>query len=83
MTVTWTSGYDIKEAYPFVEWGMKWSPPTRTAAGTVTFDRESLCGMDRIKDPFYALSSVYAYNSMKFLRSLQKCQNYTILDVQS
>ncbi|EAZ45293.1 hypothetical protein OsJ_29936 [Oryza sativa Japonica Group] len=44
MTVTWTSGYDIKEAYPFVEWGMKWSPPTRTAAGTVTFDRESLCG---------------------------------------
>ncbi|XP_052166743.1 nucleotide pyrophosphatase/phosphodiesterase-like [Oryza glaberrima] len=44
MTVTWTSGYDIKEAYPFVEWGMKWSPPTRTAAGTITFDRESLCG---------------------------------------
>uniref|UniRef100_A0A0D9XA43 Purple acid phosphatase n=1 Tax=Leersia perrieri TaxID=77586 RepID=A0A0D9XA43_9ORYZ len=22
MTVTWTSGYDISEAYPFVEWGM-------------------------------------------------------------
>uniref|UniRef100_A0A0D9XFE4 Purple acid phosphatase n=1 Tax=Leersia perrieri TaxID=77586 RepID=A0A0D9XFE4_9ORYZ len=34
MTVTWTSGYDIQEAYPFVEWGMKWNPPTRTAAGT-------------------------------------------------
>ncbi|XP_040383747.1 nucleotide pyrophosphatase/phosphodiesterase-like isoform X2 [Oryza brachyantha] len=44
MTVTWTSGYDIQEAYPFVEWGMKWNPPVRTAAGTVTFDRESLCG---------------------------------------
>lgn len=45
MTVTWTSGYDISEAYPFVEWGMKSSPATRTAAGTVTFDGESLCGM--------------------------------------
>ncbi|KAK3126179.1 hypothetical protein QOZ80_7AG0552750 [Eleusine coracana subsp. coracana] len=44
MTVTWTSGYDISEAYPFVEWGMKRSPSTRTAAGTVTFDRESVCG---------------------------------------
>jgi hypothetical protein len=45
MTVTWTSGYDINEAYPFVEWGIKWSPPVRTAAGTVTFDRDSICGM--------------------------------------
>ncbi|KAL6863822.1 hypothetical protein ACP4OV_016725 [Aristida adscensionis] len=44
MTVTWTSGYDINEAYPFVEWGIKSSPPVRTAAGTVTFDRESICG---------------------------------------
>jgi hypothetical protein len=24
---------------------MKWSPPVRSAAGTVTFDRESVCGM--------------------------------------
>ncbi|GJN10516.1 hypothetical protein PR202_ga28615 [Eleusine coracana subsp. coracana] len=46
MTVTWTSGYDINEAYPFVEWGMKWSPAVRTAAGTVTFDRESICERD-------------------------------------
>jgi hypothetical protein len=45
MTVTWTSGYESDEAYPFVEWGMKWSPPVRSAAGTVTFDRESVCGM--------------------------------------
>jgi len=45
MTVTWTSGYDINEAYPFVEWGIKWSPPVRTAAGTVTFGRDSICGM--------------------------------------
>ncbi|KAH1202104.1 putative inactive purple acid phosphatase 27 [Glycine max] len=26
MTVTWTSGYDINEAIPFVEWGPKGSP---------------------------------------------------------
>lgn len=44
MTVTWTSGYESDEAYPFVEWGIKWSPPVRSAAGTVTFDRESVCG---------------------------------------
>ncbi|CAL5017971.1 unnamed protein product [Urochloa decumbens] len=44
MTVTWTSGYDISEAYPFVEWGMKWRQAVRTAAATVTFDRESICG---------------------------------------
>lgn len=45
MTVTWTSGYDIDEAHPLVEWGIKWSTPVRSAAGTITFDRESICGM--------------------------------------
>nr|CAB3486606.1 unnamed protein product [Digitaria exilis] len=49
MTVTWTSGYDITEAYPFVEWGMKWRPAVSTAAVTVTFDRETICGMTTIK----------------------------------
>ncbi|XP_062232238.1 nucleotide pyrophosphatase/phosphodiesterase-like [Phragmites australis] len=46
MTVTWTSGYDISEAYPFVEWGMvvAGAKPTRTAAGTLTFNRGSMCG---------------------------------------
>ncbi|KAJ4778927.1 Purple acid phosphatase [Rhynchospora pubera] len=44
MTVTWTSGYDISEAYPFVEWGMLWGPSTRTPAGTITFNRGSMCG---------------------------------------
>ncbi|KAF6986272.1 hypothetical protein CFC21_004053 [Triticum aestivum] len=49
MTVTWTSGYDIDEAYPLVEWGMV-APgggvrnPTRTPAGTLTFNRGSMCG---------------------------------------
>lgn len=46
MTVTWTSGYDISEAYPFVEWGMVGSSaqPTRTPAGSLTFNRGSMCG---------------------------------------
>lgn len=43
MTVSWTSGYGISEATPFVEWGqlgeLKQSP-----AGTLTFDRNSMCG---------------------------------------
>jgi hypothetical protein len=48
MTVTWTSGYDISEAYPFVEWGVVTSDagksPMRTLAGTLTFNRGSMCG---------------------------------------
>ncbi|XBI82469.1 hypothetical protein VPH35_091151 [Triticum aestivum] len=44
MTVTWTSGYGISEAHPFVEWGMKGSHPVHATADTVTFGRESLCG---------------------------------------
>lgn len=44
MTVTWTSGYDINEAYPFVEWGPKGGTQTRSPAGTLTFNRGSMCG---------------------------------------
>ncbi|KAJ8510982.1 hypothetical protein OPV22_001416 [Ensete ventricosum] len=44
MTITWTSGYDINEALPFVEWGSKWGPVTRSPAGTLTFNRGSMCG---------------------------------------
>ncbi|CAO2211610.1 unnamed protein product [Urochloa humidicola] len=45
MTVTWTSGYDISEAYPFVEWGaVGSSQPARTPAGTLTFNQGSMCG---------------------------------------
>ncbi|PUZ52373.1 hypothetical protein GQ55_6G264400 [Panicum hallii var. hallii] len=48
MTVTWTSGYDISEAYPFVEWGAvgaaAGAEPARTPAGTLTFSRGSMCG---------------------------------------
>ncbi|GLU12719.1 hypothetical protein SLE2022_293780 [Rubroshorea leprosula] len=44
MTVTWTSGYNIDEAVPFVEWGMKGDEQTRSPAGTLTFTRNSMCG---------------------------------------
>ncbi|KAL5224861.1 hypothetical protein ABZP36_011500 [Zizania latifolia] len=44
MTVTWTSGYDFKEALPFVEWGMKGGHRLLSPAGTLTFDRNSMCG---------------------------------------
>ncbi|KAI4343616.1 hypothetical protein L6164_010947 [Bauhinia variegata] len=44
MTVTWTSGYDINEAVPFVEWGPKGGRLTRSPAGTLTFKRNSMCG---------------------------------------
>lgn len=45
MTVTWTSDYDISEAVPFVEWGLKGEPQTRSPAGTLTFTQSSMCGM--------------------------------------
>lgn len=48
MTVTWTSGYDISEAFPFVEWGIKWATTTRSPAGTLTFSRTAVCGMTLI-----------------------------------
>ncbi|XP_012571378.1 nucleotide pyrophosphatase/phosphodiesterase [Cicer arietinum] len=44
MTVTWTSGYDISEAVPFVEWGPKGRKQIQSAAGTLTFNRNSMCG---------------------------------------
>ncbi|KAF4361620.1 hypothetical protein F8388_007636 [Cannabis sativa] len=44
MSVTWTSGYDINEAVPFVEWGFKGRPQIQSPAGTLTFGRNSMCG---------------------------------------
>ncbi|KAH7684812.1 Phosphodiesterase I protein [Dioscorea alata] len=44
MTITWTSGYNINEAFPFVEWGPEGGPQTRSSAGTLTFSRNSMCG---------------------------------------
>ncbi|KAF7112418.1 hypothetical protein RHSIM_RhsimUnG0231300 [Rhododendron simsii] len=44
MTVTWTSGYNIDEAIPFVEWGFKGDLQRPSPAGTLTFHRNSMCG---------------------------------------
>ncbi|KAK6783882.1 hypothetical protein RDI58_017336 [Solanum bulbocastanum] len=44
MTVTWTSGYNIDEAVPFVEWGWKGQEQKRSPAGTLIFHRNSMCG---------------------------------------
>ncbi|KAK3043264.1 hypothetical protein RJ639_002507 [Escallonia herrerae] len=44
MSVTWTSGYNIDEAIPFVEWGLKGHQQGRTPGGTLTFTRNSMCG---------------------------------------
>lgn len=45
MTVTWTSGYGIDEAEPLVEWSQNGKDLMRSPAGTLTFDRNSMCGM--------------------------------------
>lgn len=42
MTVTWTSGYNIDEAVPFVEWGLKGESQIRSPSGTLTFTRETV-----------------------------------------
>ncbi|KAL4569476.1 hypothetical protein LXL04_025114 [Taraxacum kok-saghyz] len=44
MTVTWTSGYGINEAEPFVEWGRIGEETRRSPAGTLIIDRNTLCG---------------------------------------
>lgn len=45
MVVTWTSGYSTEEAVPFVEWGELGEAQIRSPAGTLTFTRNSMCGM--------------------------------------
>ncbi|OAY47953.1 probable inactive purple acid phosphatase 27 [Manihot esculenta] len=44
MTITWTSGYNIDEAVPFVEWGLNGGMPERSPAVTLTFHQNSMCG---------------------------------------
>lgn len=44
MAVTWTTGYNIDEAVPFVEWGLKGGHQKRSPAGTSTFHQNSMCG---------------------------------------
>lgn len=45
MVVTWTSGYSSEEAVQFVEWGELGGTQRRSPAGTLTFTRNSMCGM--------------------------------------
>lgn len=46
MTVTWTSGYGLDEAFPFVEWGRQGGEQKKhSPAGTLTFDRSTMCGV--------------------------------------
>ncbi|MED6212696.1 putative inactive purple acid phosphatase 27, partial [Stylosanthes scabra] len=44
MTVTWTSGYDYRDAIPFVEYESDGGEVRRAPAGTLTFNRNSMCG---------------------------------------
>ncbi|KAI9071511.1 hypothetical protein K1719_046519 [Acacia pycnantha] len=44
ITVTWTSGYAINEAEPFVEWGVEGGDRVASPAGTLTFNRNTMCG---------------------------------------
>lgn len=43
MTVTWTSGYNIGEAVPFVEWGRLDEATIQSPAGTFTYTRKHMC----------------------------------------
>ncbi|XP_021638176.2 probable inactive purple acid phosphatase 1 isoform X2 [Hevea brasiliensis] len=44
MAITWTSGYGINEAEPFIEWAPEGGDPIHSPAGTLTFDQRSMCG---------------------------------------
>ncbi|KAL7123587.1 hypothetical protein ACP275_01G114100 [Erythranthe tilingii] len=44
MTVTWTSGYNVDEAVPLIEWSSEIHSKMRSPAGTLTFNRNSMCG---------------------------------------
>ncbi|GAA0139722.1 phosphatase [Lithospermum erythrorhizon] len=44
MAVTWTSGYSIDVAHPFVEWGPKGGKQRQSPAGTLTFTQSTMCG---------------------------------------
>ena len=58
MTITWTSGYAIEGAQPFVQWGPKNGPRFRALAVTLTFDRSSMCGV--LKSFYIALTFDYS-----------------------
>lgn len=74
MTVTWTSGYDINEAVPFVEWGLKGDLQTRSPAGTLTFFQSDMCGEIHlvpclVANAFLPISSYFLILAVIMLRS--------------
>ncbi|XP_045801533.1 probable inactive purple acid phosphatase 1 isoform X4 [Trifolium pratense] len=73
ITVTWTSGYGISDAEPFVEWGRKEGKLVQSPAGTLTFDRNTMCGAPARtvgwRDPGYIHTS--------FLKELWPNKEYT------
>ncbi|CAK9313140.1 unnamed protein product [Citrullus colocynthis] len=73
MTVTWTSGYGIDEAEPLVAWSQNGKDLLQSPAGTLTFDRNSMCGApartEGWRDPGFIHSS--------FLKELWPNQEYT------
>ncbi|MBA0862647.1 hypothetical protein Goshw_011120 [Gossypium schwendimanii] len=83
MTVTWTSGYGIDEAEPFVQWGPKGGHQQHSPAVTLTFERSSVCGAPARtigwRDPGYIHTGflkelwpnrVYSLRLLMFLKSL-------------
>ncbi|XP_028754376.1 LOW QUALITY PROTEIN: probable inactive purple acid phosphatase 1 [Neltuma alba] len=73
ITVTWTSGYGINEAEPFVEWDVEGGNRVASPAGTLTFDRNTMCGAPARtvgwRDPGFIHSS--------FLKDLWPNRRYT------
>uniref|UniRef100_J3MYZ8 Purple acid phosphatase n=1 Tax=Oryza brachyantha TaxID=4533 RepID=J3MYZ8_ORYBR len=74
MAVTWTSGYNVDEAYPFVEWRMTGDDDARrTPAGTLTYTRGHLCGKpanaEGYRDPGFIHTA--------FLKNLWPNREYT------
>uniref|UniRef100_A0A0E0FDF3 Multifunctional fusion protein n=1 Tax=Oryza meridionalis TaxID=40149 RepID=A0A0E0FDF3_9ORYZ len=65
MTVTWTSGYDFKEAVPFVEWGAKGGQRVLSPAGTLTFDRNSILG-HRLPNGTLIWSKSYSFKASPY-----------------
>lgn len=64
MTVTWTSGYNIDEAVPFVEWGFTGDLQSRSPAATLTFNQMSMCGMSQFISLWYWYEILYAMTAM-------------------
>ncbi|KNA23063.1 hypothetical protein SOVF_028270, partial [Spinacia oleracea] len=70
MTVTWTSGYDIDEAVPFVEWGLPGADTMRSPAGTLTFTRNQMCGSlnttDQLVNDIDNIDAVFLIGDMPY-----------------